>query len=54
MAVLWPLDSCIPLEEEEKPSDSQAGILLVKLVVVLVERVDRQSVAGLGPRFFSI
>ena len=49
MAVIgrWDLDSLIPLEEEEKRAIST--VVFSGFVVVLVERADRQSVAGLGP-----
>ena len=43
MAV-WPSESLIPLEEEDKPSNIPGGICWLNLVV-LVERADRYSVA---------
>ena len=46
MAV-WPLNSLIPLEEEGKPSN--IAVVFSGLVVVLVERVDRYSVAARTP-----
>ena len=47
---LWLLESLIHLEEEDKPSNIP-GVVFAGLVVVLVERAYRQSVAGLGPMY---
>ena len=46
---VWPLESLIPLEEEDEPSN--IPLYLLVLIVVLVERADRQSAAGFGPIF---
>jgi hypothetical protein len=49
MAVGWiPFPS--DLSEEGKPSN--IPVVFAGLVVVLVERADLQSVAGLGPKFY--
>jgi hypothetical protein len=46
-----PLDSVIPLKEEEKPSEQYPRWCFLVAIVVIVERADRQSVAVFSPIF---
>ena len=49
-AVIWPLESLIPLEEEDKHRVISPVVFAgLRSSFCLVERADRQSVAGLCP-----